>query len=291
MEPLEAGTGPAALYQSHTSVPEACRRTIAAVQTAFARELTLHLSAYLRSTVAVKFTGLDERTFTQFLGDRKPSSCAATIKAPGGNLLMDLDPTLLFAFVELMLGGKALAGDVPDRPPTEIEKQLLSVVLKLMTSQLERAWAAVGGAALQFGGIESSTQVARFMLPPDAVVIARFDVSAGEQNGALAILTPTHAAEALAATAEPAPAETAEASDATRISQTVMDSSVHVDVWLDGVSLELRDLVQLREGYVVKFDHPTDRNLQCTFNGVPGFPGQVVSTGRKRAFLIQDETT
>jgi len=41
---------------------------------------------------------------------------------------------------------------------------------------------------------------------------------------------------------------------------------------------------------VIKFDHPTERNLQSTLNGVAGFPGQVVSTGRKRAFLIQTDT-
>jgi len=280
------------MYQSHTSVPEAFRQTLAAVYETFARELTTQLSAYLRATVTVKYAGLEEYTFAQFLGARKPCSCAASIKASpvDSNLILDLEPSVLFTLVELMLGGKAAARVSRDRPPTEIEKQVLALAMKSMAAQLERTLGTVAEISLRFGGIEADAQLGRLLAPSDAVIAARFEVSVGEQTGSLTVVIPLQAAEALLGGAEPDPAEGAEIPESVRVSQTLMDASVRFDVWLEGVSLHLRDLVQLREGYVIKFDYPTERNLQSSLNGVAGFAGQVVSTGRKRAFLIQGET-
>ena len=280
------------MYQSHTSVPEAFRKTLATVHGTFARELTTQLSAYLRATVTVKYVGLEEYTFAQFLSGRKPCSSAASIKASplNSNLILDLEPSVLFTLVELLLGGKAAARVARDRPPTEIEKQVLALAMKSITAHLERTLGTVAEISLQFGGIEADAQLGRLLAPSDAVIVARLEVSVGDQTGSLIVLTPTKAAEILLGGAAPGPAEGVEISEAIRVSQTLMDASVRFDVWLDGVSLELRDLVQLREGYVIKFDYPTERNLQSSLNGVNGFPGQVVSTGRKRAFLIQGDT-
>jgi flagellar motor switch protein FliM len=293
MTPALSAGEQAVLYRSTTSVSEACRKATASIHGAFARELAMQLSVYFRSGVSVKYAGVEECTFAQFISARKPYSCASSVKASpkaspvDSHLILDLEPPLLFAFVEVMLGGKPAARDVPDRLPTEIEKQLLGLILTSMTAQLERAWSTVAGLALQFGTIESDSHLTRILSLSGAVVAARFDVSAGEQIGSFSVLMPTALAEALIDSVQPGAAEDTKISEATRVSQTVMDASVRLDVWLEGVSLQLRDLVQLREGYVIKFDYPTERNLQSTLNGAAGFAGQVVSTGRKRAFLIQ----
>src|SRR2546421_5459876 len=100
MEQLQNVTAQGVLYQSHTSVPDACRKTMASVYATFARELTTQLSAYLRATVTVKYMSLEEGTFAQFLSARKPCSCAGSIKTSplDANLIMDLEPSLVFAF-------------------------------------------------------------------------------------------------------------------------------------------------------------------------------------------------
>jgi hypothetical protein len=67
----------------------------------------------------------------------------------------------------------------------------------------------------------------------------------------------------------------------------MLEATVRVDAWLEGVNMQFRDLVELREGCVVKFDYATSRKLSCTLNGAAGPEGHIVSTGRKRAFLIE----
>src|ERR1051326_24208 len=272
----EVLNGTAVLYHSDTSVPESCRKTMASVHATFARELTTQLSAYLRATVTVKSVGLEEGTFSQFLSGRQQYACGASIKTTlDSNMILDVEPSLVFALVEMMLGGKARVA--PDRPATEIEMQLLGLALNSMTTQLERAWRTVASISLQCGAVEANPQLpksgreaqygseaAGLFSSPAAMVVARFEVSAGELTGSFVVLTPTHTAEKLANSADAGLVEGAESSEADRLSQTLMDCSVRFDVWLDGVSLKLRDVVQLREGHVIKFDYPRERNLQST---------------------------
>jgi flagellar motor switch protein FliM len=68
----------------------------------------------------------------------------------------------------------------------------------------------------------------------------------------------------------------------------MLPSKVNVDVWLDGSQMRLRDLLQLREGQVVKLDHPVERRAVCTLNGKAWFNGQIVSTGARRAFMVEE---
>ena len=61
-----------------------------------------------------------------------------------------------------------------------------------------------------------------------------------------------------------------------------------MQVWLDGSEMRLGDLLQLREGQIVRLDHPVERMAVCTLNGVSSFNGQIVSTGQRRAFQVED---
>ena len=72
--------------------------------------------------------------------------------------------------------------------------------------------------------------------------------------------------------------------------QLMMPASVALDVWLDGAQMRLGDLLQLSEGQIVKLDHPVERKAVCTLNGTAGFSGQIVSTGSRRAFMLEDFT-
>ena len=70
--------------------------------------------------------------------------------------------------------------------------------------------------------------------------------------------------------------------------QLMLPARVFLDVWLDGSQMCLRDLLQLREGQIVKLDHPVERRAVCTLNGKTGFSGQIVSTGSRRAFMVEE---
>jgi flagellar motor switch protein FliM len=68
----------------------------------------------------------------------------------------------------------------------------------------------------------------------------------------------------------------------------LLGGQVAVQIWLDGSEMRLGDLLRLQEGQIVRLDHPVERMALCTLNGVSSFNGQIVSTGRRRAFQVED---
>jgi len=49
----------------------------------------------------------------------------------------------------------------------------------------------------------------------------------------------------------------------------------------------VRELLELKEGDVLTFDHPIDEALGGFVNGKRKFSGQIVSTGKRKAFQIE----
>jgi flagellar motor switch protein FliM len=123
----------------------------------------------------------------------------------------------------------------------------------------------------------------------ESVVAASFDLTVGERSGTLTVVAPAQALDSMFGAADRGASADAGVPGEPNLSRTMLDADVQMDVWMTGISMALGDLVQLREGYVIKFDHPTERQVSCTLNGETGFMGQVVSTGRKRALLIEQD--
>src|SRR5579859_5106858 len=177
MEQTSRGAPDAVLFQPQANAPETSRQTLESVYSTLARDLGMQLSAFLRFSVSVTYSGAEECIFADYLSKRGPNGCAAPLSAshPGGTMLLDLDHPLVYALLELMLGGKPGNGELPARGPTEIEKQLLSTIMRTMTGELQRAWQAMAPLTLVFGGVSSGSHLARVFPGSSGLAAARFD--------------------------------------------------------------------------------------------------------------------
>jgi flagellar motor switch protein FliM len=292
----ESASTPAAMFRVRSGAPEPVRKALDAAFAVFAREAGMQISAYLRSTVISAYDGLQEGLFSAYMAGRSEHSCAAVVQADGlrWRALLDIQSSLFFVLLELMLGAKPGGRASVQRAPTEVEKQLLAVLLRPVIAELERAYGQIAGDSAPvkfvFGGIESDARVGDLFGATTPIIAARVKVAIGERSGFLTVVMPVQAVSAGfdAAVAEVGDPGVEVAEDA-RVYELLSNASVRIDAWLDDVTMQFRDLAQLREGYVIKFDHATTRTLSCTVNGAPAFHGQVVSTGRKRAFLIENK--
>lgn len=122
--------------------------------------------------------------------------------------------------------------------------------------------------------------------------VGHFDVTLGEYSGKLSLIVPAALFAGALADKQMDPPQKPKApasSDATL--DLMLPAKVSLDVWLEGSEMRLGDLLRLREGQIVKLDHPVDRKVMCTLNGSIGSSGQIVSTGSRRAFLLEDPLT
>ena len=63
-------------------------------------------------------------------------------------------------------------------------------------------------------------------------------------------------------------------------------AQMDIDTRLQGPTLSVEDLLELTEGDVLTFDYPVDRPINTLVNGKLKLLGQVVNSGRKKAFLV-----
>jgi len=255
-----------------------------------ARELTISLSAFLRTSVVATHTTGGEISFGEFpVGDGRACFGLALVRPDDRKLILVVEYSVLLPLVGVALGAKAGSFGAVERKPTEIELQVVSLLYRMILADAYRCWASLMKAPLETVTLEFEAAPSRILPPTTPVFAARFDLAAGEQTGQLILLAPPDLFATVVVEEEPAPIEKPETSvsvDATV--ELLLGGQVSMQVWLDGSEMRLGDLLRLREGQIVRLDHPVERRAICTLNGLSSFSGQIVSTGQRRAFQVEE---
>lgn len=257
-----------------------------------ARELSLNLSAFLRSSFTATYSEGAESPFGELsLSDSSSSFALALLRPDQRKLLVELENSALFPLLGVALGAKAGSFPSPERKPTEIELQVVHLLFRLILSEVCRAWSALVKTPLETVTLETEQTPSRVMAPTEPVFIACFQLSGEEPLGSVRIIAPLDLLARLDAEDEAIASESAQTiAPVENTLELMMGVKVALDVWLDGSQMLLKDLLQLREGQIVKLDHPVERRVFCTLNGESGFTGQIASTGAHRAFLVEEFT-
>src|SRR6187401_2150082 len=108
-------------------------RALQSLHEGFGRNFGAALSALLRSIVEVKLTSVDQLTYSEFVFSLENPTCFNLLRAAPleGNLILDINPSILYPIMDRLLGGGKDAGPVSRRPLTEIELRLVGRITSL----------------------------------------------------------------------------------------------------------------------------------------------------------------
>lgn len=254
-----------------------------------ARDLGMNLSAFLRASVNIGFTGVSNTVFSEFVsGDESSCFAAVVTRQREQKLLVRADHSVLFPLIGIALGAQAGAFASPDRKPTEIELQVVTLLFRLILSEAFRAWSPLAQTPLEALTVEVEQTPARVLRATELMCTVGFEVAVADCAGKLTIAVPAglFAESPKTSEADLQPLGNPGGSAET-ILELMMPARVTLDVWLDSSEIRLADLLQLQVGQVIKLDHAAEQKVGCTLNGQRGFDGQIVSTGSRRGFLIE----
>src|SRR5262245_63747156 len=98
-------------------------RSLQTMHEAFGRNFGASLSALLRTIVEMKLTSVDQLTYSEFVFSLENPTCFNLINAAPleGQLILDINLSLLFPIIDRMLGGGTDMTPPTRRPLTEIE--------------------------------------------------------------------------------------------------------------------------------------------------------------------------
>ena len=253
-------------------------RALQTLHEGFGRNFAAGLSAMLRSMVGVKLTSVDQLTYSEFVFSLENPTCFNLIKAEPleGNLILDINPSILYPIIDRLLGGGREGGPLARRPLTEIERRLVARITSLFLAQLRRAWENVLELDLEVVRVESNPQLVQIVPPNEVVVLISFELALGEVRGMVNLCIPYNSIERisgkLSANSWVAYGRREATPESIRhISQTLRSSLVEIKVHLAHTGITTGELVGLRVGDIVTTEKDIRSPLLVTIEGVPKF--------------------
>lgn len=253
-------------------------RALQTLHEGFGRNFAAGLSAMLRSMVEVKLTSVDQLTYSEFVFSLENPTCFNLLKAEPleGNLILDINPSILYPIIDRLLGGGREAGVMARRPLTEIELRIVSRITSLFLDELHHAWENVLDLRLEVVRVESNPQLAQIVPPNEVVVVISFEVALGEIRGMVNLCIPYNAIERISGKLSANSwvaygRRNATPESVQQISQTLRSSLVELNVRLATTRITTGELLGLRVGDIITTQKDIRSPLLVTVEGVPKY--------------------
>jgi len=258
----------------------------------FARNLASSLSGYLRAYVAVNLVSVEQLSFLEFTQclPSPTSLIALGMKPYDGNAVLEINPSLVFPILEMLLGGTGKVTTKLTREITEIEQSILEGLLRIIIHDLHGAWGAVAHIDFSIESHETEPQLLQFLAPNEAVVAISMEVRIGDTSGMMNIGVPSILIKMLRQKFDQqwsVRKTQATEEEHARVLRLLRPGLVHLDARLEGPRMGVETLLEMQDGDVLAFDYPVERAIDITVNGSLKYKGEIIVSGRKRAFEVQ----
>lgn len=264
-------------------------RALQSLHEGFGRNFGAALSALLRTIVEVRLTSVDQLTYSEFVFSLENPTCFNLLRADPleGNLILDINPSILYPIIDRLLGGGKDSGPLARRPLTEIELRLVSRITSLFLAELRKAWANVLELDVRVERVESNPQLVQIVPPNEVVVLISFELTLGDIRGMVNLCVPFNSIERFSSklTANSwvgysRGASTPETQET--IGHQLRSAQVEMIVTLAEAQITTADLIGLRVGDVITTDKDVHSPLEVAVQGIRKFlanPGSL--KGRK----------
>jgi flagellar motor switch protein FliM len=279
-------------FQRPDRIPKSQVRAIHLLHDIFVRNLVSSLSAYLRSYLTVNLVSVEQLSYAEFLEGLPSPTCMVSLglQPYDGSGVLELNPSLAFPILEMLLGGTGKASAAIQRDITEIEQKVLDGLFRIVLHDLREAWKGVTDIDFAIESMETEPQLLHLMGPNEAVVAIGVEIRIAETVGMMNIAMPSIVIKMMRqkfdqqwSVRKTHASETEQA----RILGMLREASLTLEARVEGLELTVQNLLELSEGHLLFFDRSIDSPLQLVINGRHKFSGQIVSTGRKRALLVE----
>lgn len=270
-------------------------RALQTMHEGFGRNYGASLSALLRTIVEVKLTSVDQLTYSEFVFSLENPTCFNLINAEPleGQLILDINPSLLFPIIDRLLGGGTDSSPPARRPLTEIELRLVARITDLFLAEMHHAWENVIDLTLEVDHVESNPQLVQIVPPNEVVVLISFELTIGEVRGMMNLCIPFNSIERISNklsanswvsySKKPSTPESIQ-----QISDQLGDSIVEVVVEMADSQIATSDLIGLRVGDIITTEKDIQAPLKVSVGGLNKFhasPGE--HKGRKAVQITE----
>ena len=269
--------------------------TLDVINEHFSQFFKVSLSMILNKTVDVSPASVKVTRFGEFMQTLPlPTSLHIYRMNPlRGHILMVIGARLAVSMVELLLGGSVEEHiKLEGKTFTPIENRLIKQIVFKILADLEKAWKPVFPIKIDYLRSEFNPQFARIVMPAELVVITKFSVEIAEIEDSITICIPYSSVEPirekLCARFQSDQLER----DNTwieRLEKEIKETKAEVCVELAKTTLQVKDLLSLKKGDIIKLNKDIKSPLTLKVEGIPKFLGYAGVLKGNMAFKINSE--
>ena len=272
-------------------IPKSQIRAIHLLHDTFVRNLVSSLSIYLRSYLTVNLVSVEQLSYAEFLEGLPSPTCLVSLglQPYDGNGVLELNPSLVFAVLEVLLGGTGKSSAPVQRDLTEIEQKLLDGLMRIILQDLREAWKGVTAVEFTVEAMETEPQLLRVLAPNEAVVTIGVEIRIGEAVGMLNVALPSIVIKMMRQKFDQqwsVRKTLANDQEQARFLDRLREASIALEARLEGLTISVQDLLGMSEGNLVQFDRSANTQIDLLANGRHQYLGNIVCTGRKRGFMV-----
>jgi flagellar motor switch protein FliM len=270
-------------------------RALQTIHESFARQLGLVLTAYLRMTVEIDVVSVDQLTYDEFIRTM-PSPMTVSImemEPLTGQVLLGIGYEVTSSMINRMLGGTGIP-DVKPRELTDIEQLLIRRIIDRANDSLEESWRSVQAMRINVVGMEESYALIQVASSGEIVALITFEVKLGNRDsGLMSLCIPYPVLENVISQLSAQHIFHSQHTSAPEAQQNeiltkLSNAKIPLQIYLGGCKIKVRDLVDIRQGDVVRLDRMVTDDLLISVNGYPKFLGKPGSVKKQLAVCITD---
>lgn len=260
-------------------------RTLESLHSNFAGHFRSALSGITRSVVDVDLLSVDQITYSEFITSLMSPSCTYvfTLSPLDGVGIMDFNPSVVFAFVDRMFGGEGKTLNT-ERELTGIEKSIMAKIVSRGFKELEKTWESILQVNIKQSAFESNPQFIQVVPQGETVIVISLQIKMMSSSGIMTIcypyLTLEGVVEKLSAQKHmDRNKKMVDKDNRVMNVKRLVPVQTMVKTILGKTTLNVRELIDIKVGDVIKIDQRTYQNIdvyvgdKLKLQGKPGLSG------------------
>ena len=269
-------------------------RVLQYVHESFARDLSVYLSAQLRTMVEITLTAVDQVLYSEYVASSAPPSAlyVGEARGLGHQIIFELDPRFVVYTIEKLFGGPGVFTDAP-REVSQIERRIMSRVVRRAFDELETSWKQANEIRLRETAFESNAEFIQILPSMEPALVGTFDIRVQGHRSFINICYPYLLLEKMLGRTGMqrwmSGSVTAVAPEIrTRYEDTLRTMDVELRAEFGRTRLSLDELAALQEGDVIPLQRRTNEPLQVFIDKQEKFKAAAGRAGNRRALRILD---
>ncbi|MCI0508067.1 MAG: flagellar motor switch protein FliM [Gammaproteobacteria bacterium] len=279
-----ADEGEAALYDfaNQERVIRGRMPSLEMVNERYARNFRNSLFKLLRRGIEVTVAGVQMLKYSEYVYSLVVPTSLNVVKIHPlrGNVLLVIDPKLVFTVVDNFFGGDGrLQAKIEGRDFAPTELRLIQRMMEVAFDDMTQAWKPVMEVELEYISAEVNPQFANIVGPNDVVVVTNFQVEIEGVGGEFHVAIPCTSLEPVRDRLDTVLLNDSGDSDerwTNALRDEIEMSTVNLSCRLAHRQLSLRDILELKPGDVI----PVDLSQPATIcaEGIPVLRGRLGAT-------------